>query len=60
MVAYEIYFFDEAQRPHLIAVLPERREDPLRITRESVMDRVRMMTGDMIDVNSLYFVQREM
>lgn len=60
MVAYEIYFFDEAQRPHLIGVLPERREDPLRITRESVMDRVRMITGDMIDVSSLYFVQREM
>jgi hypothetical protein len=60
MVAYEIYLFDEAQRPHLIGVLPERREDPLRITRESVLDRVRIMTGDMIDVNNLYFVQREM
>lgn len=60
MVAYEIYLFDEAERPHLIGVLPERREDPLRITRESIMNRVKVITGDMIDVNSLYFVQREM
>jgi hypothetical protein len=60
MVAYEIYLFDEAQKPHLIGVLPERREDPLRITRESVLNRVKMLTGDEVSANALYFVQIEM
>ena len=37
MVAYELYTYDKMNRYKLIGILPERRKDPKRITRESVL-----------------------
>ena len=61
MIAYEFYSFDEneAGEIHFIGILPERRNDPLRITRESIVSLGREVIGDHLDINSLYFIQIE-
>ncbi len=60
MVAYEFYVHDEMEEFHSIGILPERRKDLLRITQESVMKWGKMVVGDDVDVNNIYFVQVEM
>jgi hypothetical protein len=57
MIAYEFYSFDEneAGEVHFIGILPERRNDSLRITRESILSFWREVVGDNPDINSLYF-----
>jgi hypothetical protein len=60
MVAYEFYFCDEEGRYQLIGVLPERRRNPRRVTRESVMGWGKLLIGDVFDANHLYFVQVDM
>ena len=59
MIAYQFYWHDEAGIYHLIGVLPERRSDPIRITRDSVMNWARGVIGETLDTNSLYFIQIE-
>ncbi len=60
MVAYEFYWRDETGNEHLIGILPERRKDPKRISRESILGWGREAIGYDSDVNDLYFVQVEM
>jgi hypothetical protein len=55
MLAYEIYSFDNVSGYELIGVLPERRKNPTRITKDSVMSWGRMLLGDNTDNNSIYF-----
>jgi hypothetical protein len=43
MVAYEVYSYDEIKGYQLIGILPERRKDPKRITKESVFKWGRML-----------------
>ena len=38
MVAYEFYWHDEGKGYELLGVLPERRKNPARITKNSVMN----------------------
>ena len=45
MVAYELYLYDKRKGDQLIGILPERRKDPRRITRESVLKWGRMILG---------------
>jgi hypothetical protein len=59
MVAYEFYVYDEMEEFHSIGILPERRKDLLRITQESVMKWGKMVAGDDLNVNNIYFVQIE-
>jgi hypothetical protein len=46
MVAYELYVYDKLNGYELIGILPERRKDPKRITKESVLKWGRMVLGD--------------
>ncbi len=46
MVAYELYLHDGIKGYELIGILPERRKDPNRITKESVLKWGRMVLGD--------------
>lgn len=46
MVAYELYLYDERKGDQLIGILPERRKDPRRITKESVLKWGRMILGE--------------
>ena len=59
MVVYEFYISDKMQECHSIGVLPERRKDSLRITQESVMKWGKMVAGDDVDINNIYFIQVE-
>ena len=54
-MAYEFYWLDEIGETHLVGILPERRKDPNRITRESIMNWVKKIIGNGIKVNEIFF-----
>jgi hypothetical protein len=58
MIAYEFYYHD-AKGDILIGILPERRKDPKRVTKKSVMNWVKNVLGDNEDIKNIYFVQVE-
>ena len=60
MVAYEFYWDDEKGGEHLIGILPERRKNPERITKDSILSWGWKVIGDNTYVNDIYFVQLEM
>ena len=60
MVAYEFYCHDEAGKEHLIGILPERRANPERITKNSVLNWGWRIMRNNSDVNDIYFVKVEM
>ena len=57
MVAYELYSYDEIKGYNLIGILPERRKDPKRITRESVLKWGRMLLDGSEDAKNIVFKQ---
>jgi hypothetical protein len=57
MVAYELYVYDKLNGYELIGILPERRKDPKRITKESVLKWGRMVLGDGADNYNIIFTQ---
>ena len=63
MFAYECYWFDKTEKAHFIGILQEKRENLLRVTRESVLDLGRdlgrKVIGDNADVTNIYFIQVE-
>ena len=59
MIAYELYCFDKTAEAHFIGVLKEKRENLLRITKESVLKLGRKVTGNNADVTDIYFIQVE-
>ncbi len=56
MTAYEFYYRDEKGKEHFIGILPERRKDPKRITKDSVLNWGWMVIGESSDVKDIYFV----
>ncbi len=60
MVAYEFYCRDEAGGEHLIGILPERRTNPDRMTKNSVLNWGWGVIGDHSGVYPIYFVKVEM
>ena len=54
-MAYELYLYDELKGYELIGILPERRKDPKRITKESVLKWGRMLLGDSADDKNIFF-----
>ena len=59
MCAYEFYRFDNTEKAHFIAILQEKRENLLRITKESVLNLARKVVGDSADLTKIYFIQVE-
>jgi hypothetical protein len=59
MIAYELYCFDKTAKAHFIGILKEKRENLLRITKESVLNLGRKVIGDNVDVTDIYFIQVE-
>ena len=57
MVAYELYIYDKLKGYELIGILPERRKDPERITKESVLRWGRMVLGGGAGKDSIIFKQ---
>lgn len=49
MVVYAFYLNDSEGNENLVGILPERRKDPKRITKESVFDLGKMVFEDNAD-----------
>ncbi len=57
MVAYKFYCRDENEGVHFIGVLPERRENPARITQESIVNWGAKVIGNNSGVKQIFFTQ---
>ena len=55
MLVYELYTFDKEKGYELIGVLPERRKNQTRITKESVIRWGRMLLGNDVDSKVILF-----
>jgi hypothetical protein len=60
MVTYEFYLKDGSEELNLIGILPERRKNRRRITRESIMKWGHLVAGSYVDPNSVYFIQLDL
>jgi len=59
MVGYEFYWHDPKKGYELIAVLPERRSDPKRITSRSVLNWWRKYFGKNLTLEGMFFIEVE-
>jgi hypothetical protein len=59
MVGYQLYCWRDPKGYVLIGVLPERRNDPLRITKESVLNWGQKYFGIQLDLGDMYFIEVE-
>jgi hypothetical protein len=57
MIGYAFYWIDEKDKARFIGLLPERRKDPERITKESVMKFGRTIAGKSADVDKIFFLR---
>ena len=57
MVAYELYCRDKAGREHLLGILPERRANPERMTKHSVLNWGWRIVGNHSDIKHIYFIK---
>jgi len=57
MLAYEFYCMGEEGKDHLIAILPERRRNPQRITDRSILNWAKDVIGNGCHGQSIYFVE---
>jgi hypothetical protein len=57
MIAYELYYRNKKGQECLLGVLPERRKDAARITKQSVLKWGKMVLGNRLraNLNSVYF-----
>jgi hypothetical protein len=55
MLLYELYALKKKKGYELIGVLPERRKNPARITKSSVMNWGKMLSGDEVDSEDIFF-----
>jgi hypothetical protein len=59
MMGYELYRWRDAKGYELIGVLPERRSDPQRITRKSVLKWGQKYFDVQLDLHDMYFIEVE-
>jgi len=57
MVGYELYRWRDPKGYELIGALPERRKDPLRITKESVLNWGQKYFAIQLDPDDTYFIE---
>ena len=55
MLVYELYISNGKMDYELVGVLPERRKNPTRITKESVIKWGRKLLGDDADSKEIFF-----
>ncbi len=55
MVIYELYWLTPTGEYQFIGVLPERRRNSIRITRDSVINWGKIQLGDDVDNNKIFF-----
>jgi len=59
MIGYELYWRDEIEKEHFIGILPERRKNLEKITKDSVLNWGWKIIGNNSGVSNIYFVQVE-
>jgi hypothetical protein len=59
VIGYELYWRDPIKGYQLIGVLPERRRNPKRITKESVMNWGKKYFGKNLTPNDMFFLEVE-
>jgi hypothetical protein len=59
VIGYELYWRDPIKGYQLIGVLPERRRNPNRITKESIMNWGEKYFGKNLNLNDIFFVEVE-
>ncbi len=59
MTGYELYWRDPIKGYQLIGVLPERRRNPKRITKKSVLDWGEKYFGNDLSLNEMSFLAVE-
>ena len=59
MIGYELYWHDPMKGYQLIGVLPERRRNPKRITKDSVMNWGKKYFGNNLKLNEMFFLEVE-
>jgi hypothetical protein len=59
MVAYEFYWHDPVKGYQIIGVLPERRKNPARITKESITNWGKKHFGKNLNLNDMFFIEVE-
>ena len=57
MIAYELYRRDKAGKEHLIGILPERRANLKRTTKNSVLNWGWRIVGNHSDIKNIYFIK---
>jgi hypothetical protein len=57
MLAYELYTFNKKKGYEFIGVLPERRKNPMRITKDSLMNWGKSLLGENMDSKNMFFKQ---
>ncbi len=57
MIGYEVYWRDPIKGYQLIGVLPERRSDPKRVTKESVMNWGKIYFAKNLKENYMFLFQ---
>jgi len=55
MLAYELYTFNKKKGYEFMGILPERRKNPMRITKTSIMNWGKTLLGDNVDSKNMFF-----
>jgi len=55
MLAYELYTFNKKKGYEIVGVLPERRNDPTRITEASITNWGKTLLGADVDSRNMFF-----
>jgi hypothetical protein len=59
MVGYELYRWRDSKGSDLIGVLPERRNNPQRVTKESVLNWGQKYFGIYLNLGDMYLIEVE-
>jgi len=57
MLVYELYAFNKTKGCELIGVLPERRSDPQRVTKESILNWGQKYFGIHLNLAGMYLIE---
>lgn len=59
MIAYEFHWEDKEREEHFLGILVERRENPERITEESIKKWGKTVIGEWVRIHNIRFRQIE-
>jgi hypothetical protein len=60
MIAYEFYWYNPEKGYELLGILPERRNDPKRISKKSIMDWSEKVFSSAVSPGEITFIQVKM